>query len=876
MSMEGRDCFECPAHIETYCQGFGKPGGLAIVYDTALRSKQMHKLLKATLKVVGWPDDTPVYQTSAVPCRYGSGSEGKKAVPRAAIRACSEGVLRELASAKPTKLLLLGNAAASMVLGRPARVKNERGRGFWTTLPDGRRVYSIISFAPTRVFLDPELFRDFAYDLHKLHTKHAPEPAPKIDLRVAKDSADVLEMLRLIKDAPRLSMDLETLPPPGRPPEAALHTWEAQVSSFGLGARYAKGEEYDTLACIVPGWLFHKNQIVRERLLEFLETYEGRLVTHNGPQYDYQVLSAIAGRRVYPKHPDDTMLQAYTLDERPSVDEERSESQQRSENQGHSLKTLARVRYDAPDYHFDFDAFNALPHEERPWNKLFAYHGEDLHYTLRLDEDQIPEILEDSPRLMSVYRNITLPAAFAFGEIARNGAYVDLDYFRRVDAELIETIEKEHTQLVEMGNAWLGVDNFNPGSNPQCVKLFYDVWGLKPPEFSSAGSKLQKGKNKRTTERLAMFGHRKGIQRQIDSMQPGPEREELERRRQFLDVFLAWKQRTKAKSTYIDPLFIKTDANGRIHPEILLTGTATGRTSYRGYNLQNIPALTRTTTVMGKVVRDGFVAPDDTWALLEADFSQAELRAGAWLSQDERLLEVYRIGKDFHTTAAAAVFKKPESEVLGYERHAGKFVVFGIFYGRGAVSLCSGWEMDYLEEKGGKRWTVPEAQKFLDAFLNGFPGFKAWQEEQHQKILKDKEIETLTGRKRRIPLIVDRSGASDAMRRAVNMPIQGWTSDICLLAVIRVSNALHEYNQKVGERVAFITHTVHDSINIQCKKTHLADVVELVHNTMPPKELKETIPDAEPGKPLLVPFTVEIKTGTRWGSMADYNKKVAA
>jgi uracil-DNA glycosylase family 4 len=874
-----RDHINCPAHLETFHAGKGEEGGLLILNETANRSGKMHKLLKATLDAVGWKNGL-VYETSAVPCKYGGAPGRKASVPVGAMRACRPGVLHEIQGAKPRKILCLGRGAHHALTGQLLPVKKSRGRGFMFG-----DAYCVTTYSPLRVIMNPELFRDFANDVHKLIHKDKPHPAPRIDTRVATTHDEAMALIKEVSYAPKISFDLET---------NSLDTRLARVYSLGFGAKYNAHPDFDSFCVVIPGWLFYSSHVLRDKLKEFFKTYPGKIITHNGPQFDWPIMASHYNEYIEPLHPEDTMHMAYMLDERPAADEETVASAgSNRDNQGHSLKTLARVYYDAEDYAFDWDAFNNTPLAERPWNKLFSYHAEDLHYTIHLYDDLAREIDADSPRLWSVCRNISVPAAFAFGDISKTGAYVDMEYFSNLRAKIESEISSEHAELVAMGNAWLkkgpnfkklvkkkGMtyyepeEDYNPGSNPQTVKIVYDIWGLKPPMFSSAGSKLEKGRSKRTLERLALFTHRRQLQARFEREEQEDVKAEIAKQIHFLNIYLSWKQRAKAKSTYIDPLFERVDENSRVHPDILITGTSTGRTSYRGYNLQNIPALTRTTTVMGKAVRDGFVAEGEEWVLVEADFSQAELRMAAWLSQDPELLRVYREGKDFHTTAAAAIFKKPESEILGYERHAGKFVVFGILYGRGALSLVSGWEMDYLEEKGGKRWTVAEAQTFLDAFLDGFPAFKRWQEDQHAYVRKHKEIEAITGRKRRLPLTMDRGSASDSERRSVNMPIQSGTSELCLLAIVRVHKLLRRLAAEHGEVVGKITHTVHDSINMQVKKKYLDTLLPLVKETMEPKELRHIIPDAEPGQPVPVEFRVDVKVGTQWGSMGDYSKKV--
>jgi DNA polymerase-1 len=238
------------------------------------------------------------------------------------------------------------------------------------------------------------------------------------------------------------------------------------------------------------------------------------------------------------------------------------------------------------------------------------------------------------------------------------------------------------------------------------------------------------------------------------------------------------------------------------------------------------------------MIRNAFVSTPG-WTLIEADYSQLELRIGAWYSSDPVMIEAYQKGVDFHTIVASEIFSVPPEKVTHDQRYVAKYVDFGIIYGRGAKSLAE----DEL------KCSVKKAQEYIDSFLARFPGLRRWISEQHDRVLEQGYVETPFGRRRRFPCILD-FNKGEVLRQCVNSPIQSMASDLCLTALTRLVNRLDRSKARV-------LLTVHDSILLEATKDYVSETINVVREEM---ELGHGIPTP-------IPFKIDIKTGQRWGSL---------
>ncbi len=241
---------------------------------------------------------------------------------------------------------------------------------------------------------------------------------------------------------------------------------------------------------------------------------------------------------------------------------------------------------------------------------------------------------------------------------------------------------------------------------------------------------------------------------------------------------LEYRQYAKLKSTYVDGLLKVIPPDGRVRTSFQMTVTATGRLSSTEPNLQNIP----TRTELGSELRRMFVA-DEGKVLVDADYSQIELRLLAHISGDEAMRDAFLSGEDFHTVTASHVFGVPLPQVTVQMRRAAKAVNFGIVYGISAFSLSQDLGV-----------TVADAKAYMDAYFARFPGVKQYMDGVIERAKAEGYVETLFHRRRALPEIKSSnySMRSFGERVALNMPIQGTAADIIKLAMVKVSERLKQ------------------------------------------------------------------------------------
>lgn len=805
------DCSHCPLYVDDsyghLVRGYGVADRLMIIGEAPGASEvsqgkpfvgESGKLIRRVLQELSVDPDEDVYWTNAVLCR----PPGNKTPTPTAIKACNDRLRRvEIPLVNPQKILALGGVALSGLIGVPAGlpITKWHGRGMMIEV-EGRSIFSIATYHPSAVLRDLDLFRDFAYDIEKLIANSEPIPDIEFALVVAETGEEALDAFdELVEQHPEgIALDIETM---------GLNPLADDIISIGFG-----GIDPDQ-ALIIPIDVLSRDPSAKERLALLLAGLSLPIVLHNA-KFDLQFLDVFFERALRPRALRDSMLLHYALDERPI-----------GRYSAHGLKDLARIRYDAPDYRFDFETFYAMipvqrqklsPEEYEAWyaetlDELYRYQARDCIYTASLNVDLSSELDQEHPEGKQLLEKLLYPGTVAFTEIELYGVKIDLPYLRKMKREYSELLETKRKELEQL--AWEG---FNPLSPIQVQKLFFDQWGLdtshgKSTEREALDSLIKRTKN---PDYIA------GIRSIVD-----------------------YRLHAKVLATYIDGMLLRVDQDGRLRTDIRLAGTATGRLSSSDPNLQNIP------TLMGQEIRDAFIATEG-YTFIEADYSQLELRVAAWLSNDKKMIETFVEGRDIHRRVAAEMFGKPESEVTPHERYLAKYVDFGVIYGRGAMSLVEGWEMDYLEEHlGGKRWTLQEADKFLREFLAGFPQLTIWMRQQERLGLKLKYVSSPTGRRRRFPFVNERL-RSHIGRQAVNTPIQGFASDICLSSLIKLHHSLPEG--------AYVLFPVHDAIYAECRTEMLDEVIPLIVKAM------ET--DLPAGIDKAVPVTVKVKIGERWGS----------
>ena len=302
----------------------------------------------------------------------------------------------------------------------------------------------------------------------------------------------------------------------------------------------------------------------------------------------------------------------------------------------------------------------------------------------------------------------------------------------------------------------------------------------------------------------------------------------------IIEDILDYRQMTKLKSTYADGLPKAADENGRIHSVFNQTGTATGRLSSAEPNLQNIPVR----TAEGREFRKYFIPQDKNHVIIDADYSQIELRILAHIANDEAMINAFLSGMDIHTATASRVFSIPTDEVTAEQRKRAKAVNFGILYGMGEYSLS--------EDLG---ISMAQAKKYIASYLEGFPSVKEYLDNIKKAAKKDGYVTTFFGRKRRIAELAssNKNLQHFGERVAMNSPIQGTAADIIKIAMVNTSRALKD--AKIDARIIL---QVHDELIVEAHRDCADEAYRILTDCM------------ENVIKLSVPLDVEAHMGSSW------------
>ncbi len=384
--------------------------------------------------------------------------------------------------------------------------------------------------------------------------------------------------------------------------------------------------------------------------------------------------------------------------------------------------------------------------------------------------------------------------------------------------------EMEHTGFLVDRSALAG---FGASMTARIDALQTDIWEMAGGEFNILSPK-QLGAV--LFEKLMLPAGKKtktGWSTNADVL------EKLRDKHPIVNAILEYRMLTKLKSTYADGLLKVIEPDGRIRTRFMMTVTDTGRLSSREPNLQNIPIRKE----LGSQIREMFVAAPGN-VLVDADYSQIELRLLAHISGDENMIAAFRSGEDIHAVTASQVFGVPLESVTKLQRSHAKAVNFGIVYGISAWSLAQ--DIGVFPN---------EAKAYMDAYLEKYHGVRDYQKRVVEKAKADGYVATLWGRRRALPELKSSNFAQRSFgeRVALNMPIQGTAADVIKLAMVHVAQRM----EKEGLRAKLILQ-VHDELIVECPE-HEAEAVR--------KLLTE---EMERVAQLSVPLAAEAGVGHSW------------
>ncbi|MCY4578622.1 MAG: DNA polymerase I [Chloroflexi bacterium] len=452
--------------------------------------------------------------------------------------------------------------------------------------------------------------------------------------------------------------------------------------------------------------------------------------------------------------------------------------------------------------------------------KAADYAAADADMTFRLIDVFANELEENN--LRHTFDTLEMPLVPVLVKMQRDGVAIDTGALAPMSVDMGEQIGAITESMYEtVGH------EFNINSPRQLGDVLFNELYLPPTRKTPSGGF--------TTNAAAL----EGLKEFLDS---GNAEGVDPKAYQVLDMVLEYRQLTKLKSTYVDALPTLVNPNtGRIHTEFKQTGSDTGRLSSTEPNVQNIPVRTE----LGRRVRSAFVAEDEDWTLLAADYSQIELRILAHYSRDEGLMSAFRNGEDIHAATAASVYGVGIGDVDAEMRRVAKIMNFGVLYGLSPFGI--------RQQTG---FSAEEGKAFIDSYFTNYPGIQSYIDGIKEQVRADGYVETLMGRRRRISEIHSRSYHTRAAgeRMAVNMPIQGTAADIIKIAMINIEQRMAE----LGMRSRMILQ-VHDELIFEVPRNELEQMRAIVTELMP-----SAVP---PAVGFEVPLEVEMKVGDNWGEM---------
>jgi DNA polymerase-1 len=434
--------------------------------------------------------------------------------------------------------------------------------------------------------------------------------------------------------------------------------------------------------------------------------------------------------------------------------------------------------------------------------EIKEYAVEDADVTLQLKEIFTLEL--EKTETKKLFEEIEIPLVKVLADMEKEGIRVDVDFLKSLSHDLGNDIKKLETTIYEIAG-----EKFNLASPKQLGDILFD-------KLKIGGAKQKKTKTGQyaTGEEILNY---------------------LVNEHEIVKAILDWRQLVKLQNTYVDALPNQVDAiTHRIHTDYMQTVAATGRLSSNNPNLQNIPIRTE----RGRQIRKAFVARDENYTLVSADYSQIELRIIAALSGEENMIHSFLNNEDIHKSTASKVFNVPLEEVTREQRSHAKTVNFGIIYGVSAFGLSNQTSL-----------SRSESAALIEAYYQTYPRLKAYINEQIQFAREHGYTQTILGRRRYLKDINSQNAIvrGGAERNAVNAPIQGSAADIIKIAMINIHKKLTDENWKSKMLLQ-----VHDELVFDVHNSELEKIQPMIKYEM------------ENAFTLNVPLTVEIGEGKDW------------
>ncbi|MBP6303476.1 MAG: DNA polymerase I [Bacteroidia bacterium] len=444
---------------------------------------------------------------------------------------------------------------------------------------------------------------------------------------------------------------------------------------------------------------------------------------------------------------------------------------------------------------------NQLSMRDVPLEKIKEYAAEDTDITFQLKQKLEPELKErEAEKLLYELEQPLVPV---LADMESEGVRINKQFLNDYSVELQTEIAQLEKRILELAGV-----NFNISSPKQLGEVLFDHLKLDPKAKKTKTGQYQTGE---------------------DVLQGLSEHE-------IVRCILEIRQLQKLKSTYVDSLPELINATtGRVHTSFNQAVAATGRLSSNNPNLQNIPIRTD----KGREVRKAFIARNEDYVLLSADYSQIELRIVASISEEENMIAAFKQGLDIHTATAAKVYGVSVEEVTSQQRRNAKAVNFGIIYGQSAFGLS--------QSLGIPR---KEAATIIEEYFKQYPNIKSYMNNTINFAKEHGYVQTLMGRRRYLRDInsANFTVRGFAERNAINAPIQGSAADMIKVAMIKIYNRMQKETNLKSKMIL----QVHDELLFDVHKTEIEHMKTLVKEEM------------ESAMSLKVPVVAEAGVGDNW------------
>lgn len=894
-------CTKCLLHTncKTVCiGGRGYKGGLMIIAespsaydddnDTVLGSSQDSIIEKIIFDVLDGNRDK-IYKTHLGKCH----SKGK--FTDDSVAACREYLEAEIRYAEPKVVIALGDFVYKSLADKEVK-GSSRGKLGSLTIGKGANkiVTSLIgTHTPYAVSKNNAKLEELAIDLGRAYSLATGAAVNTGGTKIVVcDTMDKVELaVEYCKQVGICSFDFET-------PEIDENkgTFLEGFVATSLSLSFQAGSSY-----VIP--LEHFESPYTKQEAEYIVSYVGKELFSNksvrkiGHNLSYDMhIARIYGADDFRGRLDDTMLMHHLFDE----------------TKRHGLKELVYEYF--PEYMGYEDGIKDYKWNEVPYSLLGPYNGIDTDLTLRLSTLLESYLLED-PRVYTIYRNLSMAALKPLWNAEKRGMLIDDCFLAdaiKIAKELIvaqelklkqnkvfkryDAYKEEEAKYAAIDNLRVELAKYATAREEKVAKLLESMEGATEKKILSIEKAILAAKEKSISEAKldkqltdlklgilsAYEGFNFGSPKQLEDLLYDCEEgfrfrtlvrgtgkdviSELDDSTGFIDDLLLLRSLEKMCSTYLEGLWSRMDKHKRVHTQLLIHGTVSGRLSSRNPNLQNLPNIAKLKSEIAvrvvSMVKKCFIAPKG-YRIMQWDFSQAELRIIASFAKEPTMLKAFNDNVDLHALTGSTMLKvtlddfyQLAKEVQKEARTRAKAGNFGLIYGMGYKGF-----MNYAKSNYNVVLNEEASMEIISDFFNLYPELLTYHAVQIAKANKFGWVRTLYGRRRRTPDIDNKSEfrRGEEERVAINSPVQGTAGEFTIFAISLLEHRL-------DPRVMFEI-TVHDSIMFYVPE----DLVDATHKLV--KDCCENLPNMQYfGKELEgVKMKVDLETSsTSWKELSPY------